>query len=81
MVLGEAGSAVVCATLVRDAQAMLPEPDDKPRPKPEDEYPERAPQAAALREAERATEEEGHRGAQARQATHCAAPCRITSDR
>jgi len=37
MVLGEAGSAVVCATLVRDAQAMLPEPDDKPRPKSEPE--------------------------------------------
>jgi hypothetical protein len=37
MVPGEAVWAVVCATFVRDAQAMLPEPRDKLTPEPDDE--------------------------------------------
>ena len=37
MVPGEAVWAVGCATFVRDAQAMLPDPHDKPTPEPDDE--------------------------------------------
>src|SRR5262249_43871843 len=37
MVPGEAVWAVVCATFVRDAQAMLPESHDKPTPEPDDD--------------------------------------------
>ena len=40
MVRGEAVWPVVCATLVRDIQAKMPEdddPDDEPEDKPEDE--------------------------------------------
>src|SRR5262245_12978505 len=37
MVPGEAVWAVVCATFVRDAHAMLPEPDHKPTPEPDDD--------------------------------------------
>jgi len=37
MVPGEAVWAVSCATFVRNAQAMLSEPHDKPTPEPDDE--------------------------------------------
>src|SRR5262245_61291732 len=37
MVPGEAMWAIVCATLVRDTQAMLPEPDDEPTREDDDE--------------------------------------------
>ena len=37
MVPGEAVWAVGCATFVRDAQAMLPDPHDKPTPEPDDD--------------------------------------------
>ena len=37
MVPGEVVWAVVCASFVRDAQAMLPEPHDKPTPEPDDD--------------------------------------------
>jgi hypothetical protein len=37
MVPGEAVCAAGCATFVREAQAMLPEPHDKPTPEPDDE--------------------------------------------
>ena len=37
MVSGEAVWAGGCATFVRDAQAMLPDPHDKPTPEPDDE--------------------------------------------
>ena len=37
MVPGETVWAVVCATFVRDAQAMLPAPHDKPTPEPDDD--------------------------------------------
>ena len=37
MVPGEAVWAVGCATFVRNPQAMLPEPHDKPRPDPDDD--------------------------------------------
>ena len=37
MVPGEAVWAVVCATFVRDAQAILPDPHDKPTPDPDDD--------------------------------------------
>ena len=37
MAPGEAVWAIVCATLVRDTQAMLPEPDDEPTPEDDDE--------------------------------------------
>ena len=37
MVRGEAVWPVVCATLVRNTQAMLPEPDDELEDKPADE--------------------------------------------
>src|SRR4029453_20210 len=41
-------------------------------------YPARTAQAGALRQAERATEEEGNRCAQARHPTYCAKPDRMT---
>src|SRR5262245_12773465 len=37
MAPGEAVWAIECATLVRDTQAMLPEPDDEPTPEDDDE--------------------------------------------
>jgi hypothetical protein len=37
MVRGEAGWTVVCAALVRDIQAKMPEPDDEPKPEDDDE--------------------------------------------
>ena len=37
MVSGEAVWAGGCATFVRDAQEMLPDPHDKPTPEPDDE--------------------------------------------
>ena len=37
MVPDEAVWAVVCATFVRDAQAILPDPHDKPTPDPDDD--------------------------------------------
>ena len=37
LVLGEDVWAVVRTTLVHDAQAILPEPDDEPTPEPDDE--------------------------------------------
>jgi|SRR5262245_2400806 len=43
MAPGEAVWAVVCATLVRDTQAMLPDPDEEPTPEDDDE-PEDEPQ-------------------------------------
>src|SRR5262247_1736937 len=37
MAPGETVWAIVCATLVRDTQVMLPEPDDEPTPEDDDE--------------------------------------------